>query len=537
MLKEIYRLTEIIRIVVKYKLYNFYRLNNIDDNKESYSNFRQALEELGPIFIKFGQLLSTRNDLLPRDFIQELSKLQDKVRPFNSNIARDIIKADLKNNCYEILDGFSANPMASASVAQVHAAKIDGKEVVVKILRPDLKKLIAKDLRLLKFLINKITKILPDLNRFKPVELVVELERVLIDEQDLLREAANASQLKRNFKDNNILYIPQVYWQYCSKNILVLERIYGISINNIDKLKELNVDLNLLAKRGVELFFKQVFEDCLFHGDLHPGNIFVNADNPNDPKFYAIDFGIMGTLGPEEQFYLASNLWAFLNKDYRKVAELHIESGWVDSTTRIDLFEAAIRTVSEPILEKPVSEISFGELLVKLFDVARDYNMQLQPQLLVFKKSLINLEGIAHQLDPNLNLWETSRPFIEKWMHSQIGITAAYNKLKANFPHWIHIFFDTPELVYKFLNKNIMKTNRLDKLDNSTKKHSKLPSLFFILLACAAILILNYNDILELYNKYSFVINNIAAGLLLLYGLISYFRGNYGRNNQARIFQ
>lgn len=293
----------------------------------------------------------------------------------------------------------------------------------------------------------------PDIKRFKPDELVVELERVLIDEQDLLREAANASQLRRNFQNNDLLYIPKIYWQYCSKNILVMEKIDGISINNIAELKKLNVDLKLLARRGLQIFFTQVFEHCLFHGDLHPGNILVNAKDPHDPKFFAVDFGIMGSLGPSEQYYLATNLYAFLNRDYRKVAELHIESGWVDKNTRVDLFESAIRTVSEPILEQPISQISFGELLVKLFDVAKSFNMQLQPQLLVFKKSLINVEGIAHQLDPSLDIWTESKPYIEKWMKNNMGVNNIFNKIKTTIPGISRILKDAPELVSLLFNK------------------------------------------------------------------------------------
>lgn len=453
------RLITITKVFFKYKLFKYLRIKNtevlhgLEDKAGLARNFRLALEELGPIFIKFGQLLSTRHDLLPIEFIKELSKLQDQVKPFDNEIAKKIIQQELKQDFANIFTDFSKEPIASASVAQVYTANLSDHEVIVKILRPDLEQYVNKDISLLKSIIKILLKLQPDIKRFKPDELVVELERVLIDEQDLLREAANASQLRRNFQNNDLLYIPKIYWQYCSKNILVMEKIDGISINNIAELKKLNVDLKLLARRGLQIFFTQVFEHCLFHGDLHPGNILVNAKDPHDPKFFAVDFGIMGSLGPSEQYYLATNLYAFLNRDYRKVAELHIESGWVDKNTRVDLFESAIRTVSEPILEQPISQISFGELLVKLFDVAKSFNMQLQPQLLVFKKSLINVEGIAHQLDPSLDIWTESKPYIEKWMKNNMGVNNIFNKIKTTIPGISRILKDAPELVSLLFNK------------------------------------------------------------------------------------
>lgn len=451
MLKKFSRLLKIIKTLIKYRLYKYSDLNSA--NTEQYAvNLRKALEELGPIFVKFGQLLSTRHELLPLYLINELSKLQDRVKPFPTVQARYIIQSELKKDCEQIFTEFDDEPLASASVAQVYQAKLDDNNVIIKILRPNLNTIIKTDLSLLKLLVKVASKLKPDIKRFKPNELVTELERVLDDEQDLLREAANCSQIRRNFKDSNILYIPKVYWKYCTKNILVLEKINGVSINNINYLKEQKVNLKLLARRGLEIFFIQVFEHCLFHGDLHPGNILVNIENPSDPSFYAVDFGIMGSLGPHEQYYLASNLHAFLNRDYRRVAQLHIESGWVDADTRIDLFESAIRTVSEPILELPVSEISFGELLVKLFDVAKSFNMQLQPQLLVFKKSLINVEGIAHKLDPDLDIWQASKPFIEKWAQDQYGMKSIYNKLIDSIPKWMAKPSELPEIFNVIIN-------------------------------------------------------------------------------------
>lgn len=528
MIKELARLSKVSIILIKYRLYNLVKLNYASCDeilvKSLAVNLRFCLEELGPIFIKFGQLLSTRHEMLPKEFILELSKLQDNVKPFKTSVAKAIIKKEFNKECDSIFTDFSEQPIASASVAQVHTAKLNNQLIIVKILRPNLKQIINRDLCLLKWIVKLLIKISSNITRFKPDELVMELERVLIDEQDLLREAANASQIRRNFEHNNILYIPKVYWQYSSKTVLVLEKISGISINNIAELKAQKVNLHLLAKRGVELFFTQVFEHCLFHGDLHPGNIFVNAQNPEDPKFYAVDFGIMGSLGPQEQYYLAHNLWAFLNRDYRTIAKLHIESGWVDVNTRIDLFESAIRTVSEPILELPVSEISFGKLLIKLFDVAKSFNMQLQPQLLVFKKSLINVEGIAHQLDPNLDLWHTSKPFVERWMKNQLGLRGIYNNLKNDLPAFNKVIFETPSLIHAFLKKNLSVNE--SKIVYSTKSRGYLNrkiSLILVFIGLTAIFMLNYNYILLLYNNYNYRINNIIAFILLLLGLKGYF--------------
>lgn len=544
------RFFQISKVITKYKLFRLVGMLN-PNNAEQFSiinsaqrdnlnklaqNFRLALEELGPIFVKFGQLLSTRHELLPIEFINELSKLQDNVKPFDTSLVKDIIKTELKKDCDNIFTDFSAKPIASASVAQVHAAKLDNKEVVIKILRPNLKLIIDTDIKLLRLLISIVISIKSSIKRFKPDELIEELERVLHDEQDLLREAANASQIRRNFSNNDILYIPKMYWKYCTSNILVQEKISGISINNITELKNKKVDLKFLAKRGLELFFTQVFEHCLFHGDLHPGNIFVNADNPKDPKFYAVDFGIVGSLGPEEQYYLAHNLWAFVNRDYRKVAELHIESGWADPNARVDLFESAIRTVSEPILELPVSEISFSELLVNLFDVAKNFDMQLQPQLLVFKKSLINVEGMARKLDPELDLWGTCQPFIEQWMQNQVGIKKAVSKIKDSIPKLVSMASETPELLYLFLKSNVKPFNNNSIVNNTGKANYKNKSdsyahretmkdaiwaysIGLILLAVAGFLLLNYSNIFNLLNKSGFTIENMILGMFFLYGI------------------
>lgn len=540
MLVESKRLLEIFRVLKKYKLFSILRLIKVDNlQSANFSNIRLALEELGPLFIKLGQLLSTRHDLLPVELINELSKLQDKVKPFDCKIAKKIISQELGASCDSLFHDFSSTPLAAASVAQVYSANLKtdkageiGKEVIIKILRPDLNTNVTKDLKVLKFLVRNLIRFYPEILRFKIDELIIELERVLIDEQDLLREAANASQLRRNFINNRWIYIPKVYWQYCTKKILVLERIHGVSVTDTDELKKRQIDLKLLAKRGVELFFVQVFEHCLFHGDMHPGNIMVNINNPSDPGFYAIDFGIMGSLGEEEQYYLAYNLLAFLNRDYREIARLHIESNWVDPDTRLDLFESAIRTVSEPILEKPISEISFGQLLLRLFEVGKSFNMQLQPQLLVFKKSLINIEGIARRLDPDLDLWSTARPHIEKWVKARFSLMSVISKSRNKLPKWIEIFLESPELYHRNLLNNLNKANKEKKQDlrleqsctNKTGKKSRLYGGAIILLSFVLGSVNNYNDILYFYKQNSSIIVNFICLVLFAVGLKIFFK-------------
>lgn len=445
--------------------YNYSGQKNVElDYTEVGMKLRQACEQLGPIFIKLGQMLSTRSDLLPVELTNELCKLQDSVAPFSTEEFKNILKQGFGAAYQNIFTDLSEKPLASASVAQVHTARVEDKEVVIKVLRPDLKNIINQDLRVLKLLIKLILCIYPKFKKVKPYEQITELTRVLHDEQDLMREAANASQIRRNSSNasynNNLVYVPQIYWQYCRKNILVLERIRGLSINTIANYNLNNphkVNLELLAKRIIEVFFTQVFEDCIFHGDLHPGNIFINIDSPSspsNPSFYAIDFGIIGTMGPEEQYYLSRNFWAFLNRDYRKVALLHIDSGWVPTDTRVDVFESAIRTVCEPILAQPSAKISFGELFVGLFSIAKQFNIQLQPQLLVFKKALINVEGLSRQLDPDIDLWTTTRPYIEKWMQTQVGFCGVASKISNNVPIWLGHLIECPELIYKLLKKN-----------------------------------------------------------------------------------
>lgn len=409
---------------------------------------RKALEDLGPIFVKFGQILSTRRDLLPDDIAIELAKLQDQVSPFANDIAYQIIENSLGHSLNQIFSDFSAAPFASASIAQVHAATLhNGKQVVVKVLRPGIKPVIQRDISLLYIIANKIERYWPAGKNLRPAEVVAEFEKTLLDELDLMREAANASQLRRNFLHSEKLYVPEVYWDYCRKDIMVMERIHGTPIGNIDALIDADIDLKKLSERGVEIFFTQVFRHCFFHADMHPGNIFV-ADNG---QYIAVDFGIMGTLSQADQRYLAENFLAFFNRDYRRVAELHVISGWVDKNTRIDEFESAIRAVCEPIFDKPLKDISFGQLLLRLFQTARRFNMEVQPQLILLQKTLLNIEGLGRQLYPELDLWKTAKPFLETWMKEQIGPRAFFKHIKENAPLWAERIPKLPNMLFDIL--------------------------------------------------------------------------------------
>jgi ubiquinone biosynthesis protein len=409
---------------------------------------RLALEELGPIFVKFGQILSTRRDLLPDDIAIELAKLQDQVTPFDNDTAYKIIETSLGHPLTEIFSDFSDAPFASASIAQVHAATLhNGKSVIVKVLRPNIKPVIQRDISLLYVIADKIERYWPAGKNLRPRAVVAEFEKSLLDELDLMREAANASQLRRNFLHSDKLYIPEVYWDHCRTDIMVMERIHGTPIGSIDALIEKNINLPLLSERGVEIFFTQVFSHSFFHADMHPGNIFV-ADNG---QYIAVDFGIMGTLNDRDQRYLAENFLAFFNRDYRRVAELHISSGWVDKDTRIDEFETAIRAVCEPIFDKPLKDISFGQLLLNLFKTARRFNMEVQPQLILLQKTLLNIEGLGRQLYPDLDLWKTAKPFLEQWMKNKIGPKSFFKHLKENAPLWAEQLPKMPTLIFDIL--------------------------------------------------------------------------------------
>ncbi len=409
---------------------------------------RLALEELGPIFVKFGQLLSTRPDLIPPDLIIELNKLQDRVTPFDGEVFCALVEKALGQPLDEIFDEFDRQPLASASIAQVHSATLkNGDKVVVKAVRPTIEKTIVKDVGLMRLLAHFLERYAPHGKRLRPIAVVEEYQQTIFDELDLMRETANASQLKRNFDQSPLLYVPNVYWPYCRRNVMVMERIYGAQVTDIAAFKKEGIDLKVLAERGVEIFFTQVFRDNFFHADMHPGNVFVDISNAQSPSYIALDMAIMGSLDREDQYYLARNLLAMFRRDYRQVAELHVLSGWVPKSTSVGAFEAAIRAVCEPIFEKPLKEISFGEALITLFQTAQRFEMPVQPQLVLLQKTLLNIEGLGRQLYPDLDLWETAHPYLEKWLKERFAPKSLWKELKRQAPEWLEKFPEVPHLI------------------------------------------------------------------------------------------
>ena len=438
---------------------------------------RLALEDLGPIFVKFGQILSTRRDLLPDDIADELALLQDNVPPFSVQQSRSIIEAAYGEKIGNIFTKFTDEPLASASIAQVHTATLpNGDEVIVKVLRPNIEKIIRRDLILLDYLARLAERFWADGKRLRPREVVDDYKHTILDELDLMREAANSSQLKRNFQGSNELYVPDVYWSLTRKNVMVMERIHGHPVSDIASLKKHNIDLKKLSERGVEIFFTQVFKYNFFHADMHPGNVFVSDSG----QYIAVDFGIMGTLSHDDQRYLAENFLAFFNRDYHRVAELHVESGWVPKTTRVEEFESAIRSVCEPIFERPLKDISFGNLLLRLFQTARRFDMPIQPQLVLLQKTLLNIEGLGRQLYPDLDLWQTAKPFLERWMNEHIGWRGLVKSLKQNAPLMAEKLPELPLLLHDVLEKAHngklqieWKSEELEKLRRDLRRSSR----------------------------------------------------------------
>jgi ubiquinone biosynthesis protein len=396
---------------------------------------RLALEELGPLFVKFGQALSTRPDLLPSDLAGELAKLQDRVPPFPGATARAAIERSLGRPVGELFASFDEQALAAASIAQVHAATLkDGREVVVKVLRPGMAQVIRRDLEVLYALAALAARYWADARRLRPMEVVKEYDRTVMNELDLMREAANAAQLKRNFAGSDLLYVPEIHWDYCRPDVLVMERIHGIPISDRARLDERQVNIARLAENGVQIFFTQMLRDNFFHADMHPGNIFIDAKDPEHPKYAAVDFGICGTLDPKDQQYLAANFLAFFDRDYRRVAELHVASGWLPAGTRVDEFESAVRTVCEPIFEKPLKDISFGIVLLRLFETAREFRMEVQPQLVLLQKTLLNIEGLGRELYPELDLWKTAQPLLRRWAQERSSPRAVLAALRRHAP-------------------------------------------------------------------------------------------------------
>ena len=415
---------------------------------------RLALQELGPVYVKFGQILSTRRDLLPLDIANELALLQDHVPPFSGEQARDIIEKALGEPVDTIFASFDTQPLASASIAQVHPATLhDGREAVVKVVRPGIEKQLRKDIDLLKAIAKIAEKFLRGGARIQPLEVVCEFEGVVFDELDMQREAANASMLRRNFQGSSDLYIPEVYWKWCKRRVMVMERVSGLPVGDIDGLREHDVNLKKLARRGIRVFYTQVFRDNLFHADMHPGNILVDASDPDDPSFIAMDFGIVASLSPKDLYYIAENFKALFNQNYRRVAALHIDAGWVPETTRLDELEAAVRTVGEPNFTRPLNEVSFGKLLLDLFQVAHRFQLTLQPQLLMLQKTLLNIEGLGRQLDPELDIWSVAKPELETILRERHNFENISQELRERLPGWLAKAPEIPGLVHDFLVK------------------------------------------------------------------------------------
>ena len=416
---------------------------------------RLALEELGPIFVKFGQAVSTRRDLLPQDIANELAKLQDRVPPFPGSVACATIERAYGRPMAEIFAEFDTTPLAAASIAQVHVARLlDGKEVVVKVLRPGMRERIERDLQVLYALARLAQRYWSEARRLRPVEIVEEYEKTILDELDLMREAANAAQLKRNFAGSDLLYVPEVYFDFCRLEVMVMERIHGVPISDMARLRAAGADIAKLAENGVRIFFTQVFRHNFFHADMHPGNIFVLLSDPANPRYAAIDFGIMGTLDPSDQHYLAENFLAVFDRDYRRVALLHVESGWVPANTRVDEMESAVRTVLEPIFNRPLKDVSFGNILVRLFEISRRFNMEIQPQLILLQKTLLNVEGLGRDLYPQLDIWQTASPILREWMRERLGVRQVWKDLRRQLPEIIEVVRTMPTLIKSLVERS-----------------------------------------------------------------------------------
>jgi ubiquinone biosynthesis protein len=465
-LRVLARLIQIQRVLLKHGLDDFVRATHLyrplrflfflspgvwferSRRADRGERLRLALQELGPIFVKFGQAVSTRRDLLPEDIANELAKLQDRVPPFPGTVAREIVERAHGRPVTETFAAFDETPLAAASIAQVHAASLrDGTEVVVKVLRPGMNEVIKRDLEVLYALAGLAQRYWSESRRLRPLEIVAEYEKTILDELDLMREAANASQLKRNFLGSDLLYVPEIHWDYCRINVMVMERIHGVPISDMERLRAAGTDIAQLAENGVRIFFTQVFRHNFFHADMHPGNIFVLLNDPRNPRYAAVDFGIVGTLDPRDQNYLAENFLAVFDRDYRRVALLHVESGWVPPGTRVDEMESAIRTVCEPIFDRPLEDISFGQILVRLFEISRRFDMQVQPQLILLQKTLLNVEGLGRDLYPQLDIWKTASPILREWMRERVGVRQVLRSLRTQMPELLETARALPSLL------------------------------------------------------------------------------------------
>lgn len=467
----------------------FWRTANHVSSMPRAVRLRCALEDLGPIFVKFGQVLSTRRDLLATDFADELAKLQDAVPPFAPELALAALEAAYGRPADQVFASFTREPVASASVAQVHFAILPaehgGKEVAVKILRPGIRSVIDQDIVLLRVAAAVLEYVWADGRRLKPREVVAEFAKYLHDELDLMREAANCSQLRHNFLNSPLLLVPEVYWDWCTTGVMVMERMHGTPVSQISELRERGVDLPRLGSAGVEIFFTQVFRDGFFHADMHPGNILVATDGDSKGRYVALDFGIVGTLTDNDKSYLAQNFLAFFRRDYKRVAEVHIESGWAPHDTRVDEFESAIRAVCEPIFDRPLKEISFGRVLLRLFQASRRFNVEIQPQLVLLQKTLLNIEGLGRQLDPDLDLWKTAKPFLEKWTVEQVGWTALTANMEREAGQWARVLPVLPRLLHQALVNSVSPapTDEISALRNELKWLRRCMVLTLVLLS------------------------------------------------------
>lgn len=504
-LRVIGRLIEIQRVLTRYGLDDFIRATHLYRPLRFVSylspwtwsrrrrgsrgeRLRLALQELGPIFVKFGQALSTRRDLLPVDIADELAKLQDQVPPFPSEIAKAAIARAYGRPLTEVFLSFEDEPIAAASIAQVHGAKLrDNQEVVVKVLRPGMRELIERDLEVLYALAGLAASYWSEGARLRPVELVREYEKTILDELDLMREAGNASQLKRNFAGSSLLYVPEIHWDYCRVDVMVMERIHGLPVSNLAEMRRRGTDIRKLAENGVEIFFTQVFRHNFFHADMHPGNIFVLTEDPANPRYAAVDFGIVGTLDPRDQQYLAENFLAFFDRDYRRVAKLHVESGWVPAGTRVDELESAVRTVCEPIFNKPLKDISFAQVLLRLFETAQRFQMTVQPQLLLLQKTLFNIEGLGRQLYPELDLWKTAHPILKDWMREQVSGKAFFERLRSQLPEMAATARNLPQVIHGIIQQAVdgkfrvqVETKGIDELRATVRQSQKTRDQTFV---------------------------------------------------------
>lgn len=505
-LRLLFRLIDIQRILVRHRLdelitsahlfrplrFLFYLSPFVWLSRSSVTprgvRIREALEELGPIYVKFGQSVSTRQDLLAPDIGAELAKLQDQVPPFPGEAALQAVEAAYGQPAGEVFAEFEPQALAAASIAQVHLARLHtGEEVIVKILRPNVQADIERDLETLYFIARLAHRYWPDGRRLRPLEVVAEYEKTVLNELDMMREAANAAQLRRNFRGSSLIYVPQVYWDYCRPAIMVMERIRGVPIRDMETLRRSGTNFERLAENGVEIFFTQVFRDNFFHADMHPGNIFVQIDDPEHPRYAAVDFGIVGTLEDRDRRYLAENFLAFFDRDYRRVAQLHVDSGWVPAETRVDELESAIRTICEPIFNKPLKDISFGQVLLRLFQVARRFNMEVQPQLILLQKTLVQIEGLGRELYPELDLWKTGQPVLKKWMAEQTSPKATFERIRRDLPDVQYTLERLPMLARRLMDQALETGGRLPGPDR-TAIHRRDRRLFQVISGAAGLI-------------------------------------------------